>query len=148
MDSVLRALVVYLFLLLVFRISGRRSLSQVTTFDLVLALIISEAIQQALIDNDDSLTNAFIVVLSLVGLDVAMSVLKQRSSRFDRIVDGIPVVVAANGGLRTVAMDMERVDESDILEAAREAHGLKSMDDVDYAVLERGGSVSVVPKQA
>ncbi len=146
MDSVLRALVVDLFLLVVFRLAGRRSLSQVTTFDLILALIISEAIQQALIDNDDTLTNAFVVVLTLVAVDVLLSVLKQRSDTVERVLEGIPVVIAARGGLRTKAMDMERVDESDILEAGREAHGLRSLDDVDYAVIERGGAVTVVPK--
>ena len=146
MDSVVRALVVYVFLLVVFRLAGRRSLSQVTTFDLVLALIISEAIQQSLIDDDNSLTNGFLVVLTLVGFDVLLSVLKQRSDRVERVLEGLPVVVAANGGLRTKAMNMERVDESDILEEARLTHGLKSMDEVDYAVIERSGSIAVVPK--
>ncbi len=147
MDSILRAFVVYLFLLVLFRVAGRRSLSQVTTFDLLLGLIISEAIQQALIDDDNSLTNSFLVVTTLVGANVVMSVVKNRSEKIERLIEGEPVVVFADGQLRPHPMDMERVDESDILEAGRELHGVRSLDEIDYAVVERGGNISVVPKQ-
>ena len=75
MDSVIRGAVVYLFVLLIFRIAGKRALSEVTTFDLVLTLIISEAIQQALIDSDNSITNAFLILVTQVGLDVLFSFL-------------------------------------------------------------------------
>ena len=71
MESVIRAAAVYLFLLLVFRLAGQRTLAQITTFDLVLLLIISEAIQQALIGNDNSMINAALVVLTLAGLNVS-----------------------------------------------------------------------------
>ena len=84
MESVIRAAAVYLFLLLVFRLAGQRTLAQITTFDLVLLLIISEAIQQALIGNDNSMTNAALVVLTLAGLNVALSILKQRSKKAER----------------------------------------------------------------
>lgn len=147
MDSVLRALAVYLFLLVIFRIAGRRSLAQITTFDLVLGLIISEAIQQALIDNDHSLTNAAIVVTTLIGCNVGLSLLKQRSERVERLLEGTPVVVYADEKLLPHAMDKERVDEADILSAAREMHGLHSLDQVRYAVVERNGMVTVVPKE-
>lgn len=147
MDSILRALAVYLFLLVIFRIAGKRTMSQVTTFDLVLGLIISEALQQAMIDNDDSMTNAFVVVATLVGVNVLVSTLKQRSDFVERLVEGVPVVIFKDGKLLPQPMDKERVDEADILNAGREAHGLKSLDDVAYAVVERNGAVSVVPKK-
>ncbi|MFX4689755.1 hypothetical protein ABTB16_20325, partial [Acinetobacter baumannii] len=67
MDSVLRALVVYAFLLIVFRIAGKRTLAQATNFELVLLLIISETVQEALVDQDHSVTNAFLLVVTLVG---------------------------------------------------------------------------------
>ncbi len=146
MDSILRAAAVYLFLLLLFRVAGKRSLAQVTTFDLVLGLIISEALQQAMIDGDDSMTNAFLVVTTLVGLNISISLLKQRSERIERIVDGAPTVVFADGRLLPQPMDRERVDEADILNAGRELHGLHSLDQVRYAVVERNGAVTVVPK--
>ena len=68
MNSVFRAIITYLFLLLIFRIAGRRSLGQLTTFDFILLLIISEATQNALIGNDYSITNGFLVITTLVGL--------------------------------------------------------------------------------
>jgi uncharacterized membrane protein YcaP (DUF421 family) len=147
MDSVLRAFTVYLFLLVIFRVAGKRSLSQVTTFDLVLGLIISEALQQAMIDNDDSMTNSFVVVTTLVGLNVLMSSMKQRSDRVERLLEGAPVVVFEDGALLPRPMDKERVDEADILNAGRSQHGITSLDDVDYAVVERSGDVTVMPKE-
>src|SRR5918998_82921 len=93
MDTVLRAATVYALLLIIFRIAGKRSLAQITTFDLILTLIISEAIQQALVDNDNSMTNAFILVITLVGIDIGLSLLKQRSSAVDKALEGVPVIV-------------------------------------------------------
>src|SRR5687767_755879 len=92
MDSVIRAAVIYFVLLLVFRLGGNRSIAQITAFDFILLLIISEAIQQAMITEDYSLTNAFLLVVTLVGLDIMMSLWKQRSRRVDRILDGVPIL--------------------------------------------------------
>lgn len=78
MDSVLRALAIYLFLMVIFRISGKRSLAQITTFDFVLLLVIGEATQQALLGDDFSLTNAALVIATLLGLDTGLSLLQQR----------------------------------------------------------------------
>ncbi len=143
MDSVARALVVYAFLLVIFRIAGKRALSDVTTFDLVLTLIVSEAIQQALIDGDDSLTNAFLVVLTLVGANVGLSMLKTRSPRLDRLIDGQPLLLVAHGRAFEDRMRNERVDADDILMAARD-RGVERMAQIKYAVLERGGSISII----
>src|SRR4026208_1960013 len=109
MDSVLRAAAVYFLLLLVFRLAGNRSIGQITAFDFVLLLIISEAIQQAMITTDYSVTNAFLIVVTLVGLDIMMSLWKQKSERVARILDGIPVLVIENGKLHHDRMQKERV---------------------------------------
>jgi uncharacterized membrane protein YcaP (DUF421 family) len=148
MDSILRGAAVYLVLLLLFRITGKRSLAQITTFDFVLLLIISEAIQQAMIDNDNSMTNAFLIVLTLLGLDVAISLLKQRSPTFEKLIDDVPLVLVEDGRPLKDRMDKARVDESDILSSARELQGLERMDQIKYAVLERSGGISIIPKQA
>ena len=73
MFSVLRGVLVYFFLLVIFRISGKRTISQITTFDFVLLLIISEVVQQAMIANDNSMINAALLVITLVGLDIGVS---------------------------------------------------------------------------
>ena len=147
MDSVIRAGVVYFMLLGVFRLAGNRSIGQITAFDFVLLLIISESIQQAMITSDFSLTNAFLVIVTLVGLDIMMSLWKQRSKRLERILDGVPVLLIENGKLNKHIMNKERVDEGDILAAAREYQGLERIDQIKFAVVEANGTISIVPKR-
>lgn len=147
METIVRGILVYVVLLALFRLSGKRALSQVTTFDLVLTLIISEAVQQALVDTDNSMTNALLLVVTLIGLDILFSLIKQRSQAVERLVDGLPLVVMERGRLHRDRMRRERVDEEDILSAGRELHGLRSLDEVDYAVVERSGGITVVPRR-
>ena len=147
MDSIIRGLFVYFFVLIIFRIAGKRTLSDISTFDLVLTLMISETLQQALIDDDNSMTNAALLVLTLVGLDILLSILKHRYPAVARLIDSVPVVIMNNGTLQNRAMDKERVNNSDVLQAAREDHGISTMDEIDYAVLETGGQISIVPKE-
>jgi uncharacterized membrane protein YcaP (DUF421 family) len=146
-DTIIRAIAIYVILLVLFRIVGTRTLSQVTTFDLILLLFISEAIQQALIDNDNSMTNAVLLVVTLLGMNVVLSLAKQRSRKFEQLVDGTPVVLLENGTLHVARMAMDRVDEADILEAARCAHGIERLDQLKYVVLEKCGEISVVPRE-
>lgn len=146
MDSVIRGTVVYLFLLAVFRVSGKRTLSQVTTFDFLLLLIIAETTQQAMIDNDHSLTHAALLIVTLVGLDVVLSALKLRSRRLELLVDDAPLVIVQDGKPIEDRMRLCRVDADDVLQAARERHGLERMDQIKYAILERSGGITVVPR--
>lgn len=147
MDAVLRATVVYFFLLLVFRIAGRRMLSEMTTFDLVLLLIVAEATQQGLLGNDFSVTNAFLVIITLIGIEIALTALKQRSARIAKWIDGVPSIIIEDGRPLKDRMEKARIDEQDILSAARTGYGLERMDQIKYAVLETNGSISIIPKQ-
>jgi uncharacterized membrane protein YcaP (DUF421 family) len=147
MDSILRACFVYGLLLLIFRISGKRTLAQVTTFDLVLTLIISETIQGALTDEDHSLTNGFLLVITLVGLNVLLAWVKQKSPRAEQLLEGAPVILLERGHLHHDRMEEERVDEADILEEARELQGVGRLDQIEYAVVEKNGQISIVPRQ-
>ena len=147
MDAIARAAVVYLVLLVLFRLVGKRTLAETGAFDFVLLLIIAEAVQQALIDGDNSMTNAFLVVLTLLGLNVGFSLLKQRSWLVERLIDDVPVVILEDGRPLKDRMDKARVDELDILQAARQQEGLERLDQIKYAVLERSGGISVVPRQ-
>lgn len=147
MESVLRGLLVYSFLLLVFRLSGKRTLSQSTNFDLVLLLIISETTQQAMVDSDHSITNGFLLILTLVGLTVAISLLKQKFPAAEQFLDGKPLILIDRGELKSERMNKSRVDEEDLLEAARMMHGLERLDQIKYAILERNGEISIVPKE-
>jgi uncharacterized membrane protein YcaP (DUF421 family) len=146
MDAIARGLVMYFFLLFLFRIVGRRTLAQTTNFDLVLLLIISEATQNAMIGNDFSMTNSILVILTLVGIDIALSILKQYSPAMERQLDGIPLVLVDQGRPLKELMQKARIDEKDILSSARESQGLERMDQIKYAVLETNGGISIIPK--
>jgi uncharacterized membrane protein YcaP (DUF421 family) len=145
MDSVLRGAFIYLFLLAVFRLYGRRTLGQITTFDFVLLLIISEATQQAMIGQDFSMTNAVLVILTLFGIDQLLSVWKQRSHHANAWMEGVPLVLINNGRVVRQVMNSLQLEEEDILSAARESHGLSRLDQIQYAVLEVNGRISVIP---
>lgn len=146
MGSVLRALAVYGFILVLFRLAGKRSLAEITTFDAVLLLIISEAAQQALIDGDESMTNAFLLITTLLAADVVLSLLAYRFRKVDRLINDLPLVIVERGRALEDRMKKVRVGESDVMERARELRGLKSLDEIEYAILERGGSITIVAR--
>jgi uncharacterized membrane protein YcaP (DUF421 family) len=147
MDLVIRGTAVYLFLLLIFRLSGKRSLRNVTTFDFVLLLIIAETTQQALVGEDSSVTGAFVLIVVLVGTDILLSLLKRASPRIDRLLEGQPLVILRDGVPLAARMHVERVDDDDILSAARETRGIDRLDDIGRAVLEKNGAISIVPRR-
>ncbi len=147
MDAVLRAGAIYLVLLLIFRITGKRSLAQITTFDFVLLLVIGEATQQALLGNDFSIINAVIVIVTLLGLDLGLSLVQSRFPRLGPWLDDVPLVLVEHGQVLQKRMDKSRISEADILHAARSTQGLERLDQIKYAVLERTGEISIIPKQ-
>jgi uncharacterized membrane protein YcaP (DUF421 family) len=146
MDSVLRATAIYLFVWLLFRIAGKRTLSDATSFDFVVLLVIGESTQQALIGDDLSVTTALTLILTLIGLDIAMSFLKQRHPRLDRIMEGVPLIIVQDGKTLPERMNKARIDEADILEAARRLQGLERMDQIKFAVLENSGGITIIPR--
>jgi uncharacterized membrane protein YcaP (DUF421 family) len=146
MDSIARVLFLYAFLFLMFRIAGKRTLAESTPFDFLVLLIISETTQQAMVDNDHSLIGAFVMIATLLGIDIGLSLLKQKSTTLSKLLDDVPLVILENGQPLKERMDKARVDEDDVLEAARELHGLEQLQQIKYAVLERNGSITIVPQ--
>jgi uncharacterized membrane protein YcaP (DUF421 family) len=146
MDSVLRAAAIYAFLMLIFRLTGKRTLAQITAFDFVLLLIIGEATQQALLGNDFSIINACVVIGTLMFLELGLSLAKGRWPRLDPVLDSTPVVIVEDGRLLEDRATQERVDLSDVLAAARERHGLERLEQIKFAVLERSGGISIIPR--
>lgn len=147
MDAILRGTTVYIILLIVIRISGRRTLGQTTTFDFILLLIIAETTQQALLGEDFSITNAALLILTLVGIDIAISLLKSHSATIDKIIDGVPMIIVENGRPLSDRLRKSRVDEHEVLSAARRLRGLERMEQIKYAVLEADGAISIIPKE-
>ena len=147
MESVLRGVTVYIFLWLIFRISGKRTLAQTTPFELVLLLIISEVTNQAMVDSDHSITNAILLIMTLVGMSVLLSVMKHYSPRATRWLEGMPLPLVKDGEMLKENMDKSRVDEGEILSAARIEQGIERMADIKDATIENDGKISVVPKR-
>lgn len=142
-----RVVAIYGFLLAVFRLAGKRTLAQLTSFDLVLVLVMGDATQQALIGDDFTIGTAIVAVGSLVLLDVGLGFVKTRWATVDRLVDGLPVVLVARGTPLSDRMAREGIDLGDILSAGREQHGLRRLDEIDFAVLERSGGLSIIPRK-
>lgn len=136
---------IYVLLLLIFRIAGRRTLAETSSFDLVLLLIIGETTQQAMVGEDNTVTGALVAILSLVSLDMTISYMKKTFPAFDLLLEGRPVLLIREGKLQHAAMHANSLDEEDIREAARLSQGLEDMEDVRQATLERDGYISIVP---
>ncbi len=146
MDSVLRAAAIYFTLLVIFKFSGRRSLSELTIFDFVLLLIIGEATQQALLGDDFSITNAVLVIATLIAIDVGFSLIKWRWPVFDLWLEGSPTIVVENGVPIQGRLKAARLRIEDVLESAREKQGLERLDQIKFAIIEKNGKISVIPK--
>ncbi len=147
MELVIRACAIYIFLVVILRVSGKRQFSEITTFDFVLLLIISEAVSQGLYGSADySLTASVILVSTLVGVDILLSYLKRSSPFVEGILESKPAILIRDGQLVHENLKAERVDEDDILSAARLTFGLDGLDQVRHAVLEVDGSISIIPK--
>lgn len=144
MEAVTRALVIYLILMLLFRVTGKRSLAEVTTFDFVLLLIIGEATQNALITDDYSITNAFIVILTLILADLGLSLLTTRSVKLEKLLSDVPTIVVEDGRPLDDRMRKLRVSVDDVLEQGRVTQGIQRLDEIKYAVVERSGAISVI----
>ena len=148
MEFIIRCTVTYLGLLVIFRIAGKRALAQITTFDIVMLLIISETTQQALVGDDSSMTNAFILIATFLALEIAFSRLTLRYQSLDKWINSRPLILVRGGRVLDDRLHTERVNVDEVLAAARETNGLANMEQVDHAVLETDGKISVVPRES
>lgn len=147
MESVIRGAAIYAVLLIIVRLSGRRTLAQMTPFDLVLILIVAETTQQALLGDDFSLVNATVLIITLFAIDIGLSYVKRRSGRVERILDGAPILLVSHGEPDRKVLAGARMSTEDIMEAAREKQGLERMDQIRFAVLETTGEISIIPEK-
>jgi uncharacterized membrane protein YcaP (DUF421 family) len=146
MDAIVRVVVMYAFMLLVFRLAGKRTLGEATIFDFLLLLVISETTQQALLGDDPSLTHSMLAIVTFLTLNIGMSLVKQRSPAIERLLEDAPTLIVRDGQMLEDRMNRARVDREDILEAARRSHGLCRFEEIRHAVLERTGEISIVPR--
>lgn len=146
MDGVLRGAAIYLILFVLFRIFGKRTLAQVTPFDFVVLLVVGEATQQALLGDNFSVTQAAVVIATLLLLERTWDLLAWRFPRFRRVMESRPLVLMMDGELDRQAMRRVQVTEDDILQAARAGPGVESMDQIKHVILESTGGLSIIPR--
>ena len=144
-DIVLRTTVVYLFLVVVLRITGKREVGQMSILELVVILIISNAVQNAMVGENTTLWAGLLAVLTLLALDLGLKALTGRSRLLRRAVEGEPRLLVRDGKLLDRALREEGVGEDEVRAAVR-GHGLERVEDVKLAVLETDGTISVIPK--
>jgi uncharacterized membrane protein YcaP (DUF421 family) len=147
MELIVRCTLIYLGLLLIFRIAGKRALAQITTFDIVMLLIIAETTQQALVHDDASLTNAFILIATFFTLEIAFSRLTSRWPVVDKWLNSRPIVLVRDGRVLDERLSAERVSVDDIRRAGRERQGVANLGQIEHAVLETDGAISVIPRE-
>jgi uncharacterized membrane protein YcaP (DUF421 family) len=146
MDIALRAAVLYLFLVLVTRIVGRRELSTLSPFDLILLIVLGDAIQQGLTQDDYSVTGAVIAVSTIAALQVATSYISFRSKKARIVLEGRPIVIVQDGRVIEKNLRRERMTPEELAEEMR-LQQIASFDDVQWAILEPSGSISFIEKR-
>ncbi len=145
MDLAIRAIVLYLFVTFVMRAVGRRELSSLTPVDLVLLIVMGDAIQQGLTQDDYSVSGAVIVVSTFAVLQVFSAWLGFRSHKFRVVLEGRPVVLIDNGELVDPNLRRQRLTTDDLAEEMRQQQ-IASFDDVEWAILEANGRISFIEK--
>src|SRR4051812_6607893 len=145
MDIVLRAVVLYAFIVFVMRVIGRRELSSMTPFDLVLVIVLGDAIQQGLTQDDYSVTGAVLAVATIATLQVCTSYLSYRSKKARRVLEGDPIVLVDHGKIVQRNLRRERMTEDEVAEEMRQQQ-IASLDNVDWAIIEANGSISFIKK--
>jgi uncharacterized membrane protein YcaP (DUF421 family) len=143
MEIVLRSAAVFVFLWFLTRIIGKKELAEISSFELVLLVVIGDLVQQGVTQEDMSVTGAILATGTIALLVVTMSYVSFRWRRADRVVEGIPVVIVSDGHMLTESMRVERLTEDEVVSAARE-QGIGDVADVRFGVLEPDGKFSFV----
>ena len=140
---VLRACVVYFVLLAMIRLSGKRTMGQFTAFDMLLVVLLGNAVQNALLGSDNSVAGGLLLAATLIGLNGLVGLMSARSDRIEALVEGSPVLLAHDGKVYKDVLRRELVSGQDFEKAMREA-GIEDVGDICLAVLETNGHITVV----
>ncbi len=146
LEKILRPVIVYLFLIVGLRLSGKRELAQLNPFDFVVLLTLSNTVQNAIIGNDNSVTGGVLGATTLLVVNYLVVRFLYRHNRLDELVEGRPTVVIQDGVVQKDCLRQELVTLKELMEAARK-QGFASLDEVDYADLEPGGGFSFIGKR-
>ncbi len=142
-ELVIRGVIVYVFLLALLRITGKRQVGQLAPFDLVLLLVLSNAVQNSMNAGDNSLVGGLITAATLIGLNYIVGMATYKSKKLETIIEGQPQVLIHNGKLFEKIMAKAQLTHHELNAALRRA-GCTSIEDVHTAILENNGAISVV----
>jgi uncharacterized membrane protein YcaP (DUF421 family) len=145
MDIVFRGIFVFFFLYVLMRMMGRRELSSLEPFDLILLIVLGDAVQQGLTQDDYSLTGAFLAIGTIAILQLAVSYANFRFPKLRPVLDGEPIVVVQDGKPIEKNLRRERVTIEDLAAAARQQN-IAKIEDVQWAVMETSGAISFIKK--
>jgi uncharacterized membrane protein YcaP (DUF421 family) len=141
-EFIARAVVVYIFLLAILRLTGKRQVGQLAPFDLVLLLVLSNALQNSMNGGDNTVTGGVISAVTLISLNYLLGYITFRSKKMGRFIEGRPQVIIHNGNVYRDVMERERLTHDELDAAVRQA-GCASIDEVHFAILENNGQISV-----
>ncbi len=146
-EFIARGALVYVFLFALLRVTGKRQVAHLAPFDLVLLLILSNAVQNSMNAGDNSVTAGILLACTLVGLNWLIGLLTARSGTIERLIEGEPQVLILDGRVFREVMRREEVSDRELQSALRGA-GIETPDDVRIAVLENNGAISVIRREA
>ena len=146
MASVLRAIFGYFFLIFIVRIVGRRPGKQITPFEFILIFFLGGLTLTGMVGNEASLASAFCQIITIACCHYVIVWLRSKSSKVARIFDGTPLVLMERGQWRTRTMQQMRIQEADLMSMARD-QGMRVVGEIDAAVLERNGEISLIKKE-
>jgi uncharacterized membrane protein YcaP (DUF421 family) len=141
-----RSIIIYVVFLVALRFFGKREIGQFTLSDLVLILLVANAVQPAMTGTDSSVAGGLVIIAALFLANLGLSWLRVHNRRAREFLQGHPTIIARDGQWYEPVMRHEGVDDEDALMALRE-HGVDNIEDVELAVLEVDGTISVVPKE-
>ena len=147
METVIRVLFVYVFLLFALRVMGKREFSDFSAMELVVLLLIPELLQQALIGNDPSLTNSLVAACTLLGLVFLNSVITYHNRRLERAVESSPSVLAYEGKMIERNLRQERITPDELM-ASIQLQGYDQLEQVKWVILQANGKIAVAPTEA
>lgn len=143
---IVRSAIVYVFMLVLLRLTGKRQVGQLAPFDLVLLLVLSNAVQNAMNGGDNSVLGGLVSASTLVALNSIVAYVTARSKKAEELIEGHPVVLIHNGKLYNAMMERAKITRHELNSALRQA-GCGCVEDVHYAVLENNGTISVVARR-
>src|SRR4051812_25619558 len=144
-EKIIRSVAVYLFLLVIIRLAGKREIGQVSTADLIVVLLLSNTVQNAIIGNETSLVGGLVGATVLILLNKIIVRVGYRFRGFGRLIDGEPVALITDGEIRQEVLRVQEISIDELKAAARD-EGVGSLDDVDRATLETSGMISIIPR--